>query len=50
MNKTRHPDRALAHKRNGTELRCISGYDYVYEVTSKWSPEKKRSVKITGKL
>jgi hypothetical protein len=50
MKKTSHPDWALAHKRKGTELRLISGKYYLYEVTSKWSPEKKRPVKITGKL
>lgn len=50
MKKTSHPEWALAHKRKGTELRCIYGNYYLYEVTSKWSPEKKRPVKITGKL
>ncbi|MDR3011604.1 MAG: hypothetical protein LBU70_00100, partial [Chitinispirillales bacterium] len=45
-----HPEWALAHKRKGTELRLISGKYYLYEVTSEWSPEKKRPVKITGKL
>ncbi|MDR0331035.1 MAG: hypothetical protein LBH93_04950, partial [Chitinispirillales bacterium] len=50
MAKTSHPGWALAHKRKGTELRLISGKYYLYEVTSKWSPEKKRPVKITGRL
>jgi len=49
-NKSLHPDWALACKRKGTELRRINGRYYLYEVTSKWNPEKKRSVKITGKL
>ena len=48
--KTLHPEWALACKRKGTELRLINGKYYLYEVTSKWNPEKKRSVKITGKL
>jgi len=48
--KSLHPEWALACKRKGTELRCLSGKYYLYEVTSKWNPEKKRSVKITGKL
>jgi len=48
--KTSHPAWALAFKRKGTELRLLNGRYYLYEVTSKWSPEKKRSVKITGKL
>ena len=48
--KSLHPEWALACKRKGTELRRINGRYYLYEVTSKWNPEKKRSVKITGKL
>ncbi|UCE53602.1 MAG: transposase [Desulfobacterales bacterium] len=48
--KTKHPDWALKYKRKGTELRLIKGHYYLYEVTSKWNPEKKRSQKITGKL
>jgi hypothetical protein len=50
MNSSPHPEWALAHKRKGTELRLIKGAYYLYEVSSKWSPEKKRAVKITGKL
>ena len=30
------------------EVRCIRGFYYVYRVTSKWDPEKRRSKKITG--
>lgn len=48
--KSPHPDWALSHKRPGTELRLIRGHYYLYEVTSKWNPQKKRSQKITGKL
>ena len=48
--KTSHPEWALACKRKGTELRCLNGKYYLYAVTSKWNPDKKRSVKITGKL
>ena len=47
---TTHPQWALKHKKKGTELRCINGYYYLYEVTSKWNPEIKRSKKITGRL
>ena len=47
--KTLHPEWALACKRKGTELRLLKGKYYLYEATSKWNPEKKRSVKITGK-
>jgi transposase len=45
-----HPEWALAFKRKGTELRHFNGRYYLYEVSSKWNPQKKRSVKITGKL
>jgi hypothetical protein len=31
-------------------LRLIGGNYYLYEISSKWSPEKKRAMKITGKL
>jgi hypothetical protein len=48
--KSSHPEWALAFRRKGTELRLLNGRYYLYEVTSKWSSEKKRSVKITGKL
>jgi hypothetical protein len=48
--KSLHPEWALACKRKGTELRLINGRYYLYQVTSKWNPEKKRSIKITGKL
>lgn len=48
--KSSHPEWALACKRKGTELRLLNGQYYLYEVTSKWNTEKKRSVKITGKL
>ena len=44
-----HPDWAIAHKRKGTELRCIRGKYYLYEVTSNWDKDRKRPVKKTGK-
>lgn len=43
----KHPQWALKHKRKGTELRLINGHYYLYEITSKWNPQKKRSQKIT---
>lgn len=49
MKKSVHPEWALKHKRKGTELRCIRGRYYLYEVSSKWDKEKKRPKKITGK-
>ena len=45
-----HPKWATKHKRRGTELRYINGKYYLYEVTSKWDPDKKRSQKISGKI
>jgi transposase len=48
--KPPHPAWALQHKQKGTELRLINGTYYLYQVTSKWNPEKKRPQKITGKL
>jgi len=48
--KSPHPEWALACKRKGTELRHLNGSYYLYEVTSKWDRDKKRSKKITGKL
>lgn len=46
----KHPTWALKHRKSGTELRLIKGHYYLYEVTSKWNKEKKRSQKITGKI
>jgi len=46
----KHPDWAIQHKRKGTELRFIKGNYYLYQVSSKWDPVKKKSRKITGKL
>lgn len=48
MNKL--PEWVLNHKKKGTEIRFLSGRYYMYEVSSKWNPEKKRAQKITGKL
>lgn len=44
-----HPEWALAHKTKGTELRCIRGKYYLYQVSSTWDKNKKRAVKKTGK-
>ena len=49
MQKT-HPSWALKHRKPGTELRFINGHYYLYEVSSKWNNETKRSQKITGKI
>lgn len=44
-----HPSWALAHKKKNTELRCIRGRYYLYQVSSAWDKERKRPVKKTGK-
>lgn len=44
------PDWVLKHKPKGTEVRLLNNTYYVYAVTSKWNPDKKRAQKITGKL
>jgi len=45
-----HPEWVLKHRKPGTEIKCIKGYYYVYEVSSVWDPEKKRPRKISGAL
>lgn len=45
-----HPEWALAHKRKNTEIRCFGTKYYLYQISSRWDKERKRSVKITGKL
>lgn len=46
--KAEHPQWALDQKRPGTELRCIRGKYYLYECSSFYDKEKKRSRKKTG--
>lgn len=41
------PDWALEHKRKGTQITRVNNNYYLYKVTSKWNPDKKRSQKIT---
>ena len=45
----KHQEWALKFKTKNTELRCIKGRYYLYNITSKWDPLKKRPQKITGK-
>ena len=50
MEKTsKHPQWALAQKKPGTELRCIRGKYYLYECSSFYDKESKRTRKKTGK-
>jgi predicted transposase YbfD/YdcC len=44
-----HPDWVLKHKMPNTEIRHIRGRYYLYNITSVWSPEKKRTQKKTLK-
>lgn len=48
MKKNSFPDWVLQHKRSGTEVRCIKGRYYLYEVSSKWDKTLKRPKKKTG--
>lgn len=42
-----HPEWALKYKTINTELRNIRGKYYLYNITSKWDPKKKRTKKVT---
>ena len=45
----KHPQWALAQKKPGTELRCIRGKYYLYECSSFYDKELKKTRKKTGK-
>lgn len=44
-----HPAWVLKHKMPNTEIRCIRGRYYLYNITSVWCPEKNRTKKKTLK-
>jgi len=44
-----YPDWVLKHKKKGTNISCINGRYYLYEVRSAWNKEKGRAQKITDK-
>ena len=44
-----YPEWVEKHRKAGTNISCIRGKYYLYEVTSKWDPQKKRAQKKTGK-
>ncbi|MDR1757409.1 MAG: hypothetical protein LBR51_00395 [Bacteroidales bacterium] len=44
------PEWATKYRTKGVELRCINGNYYLYQMSSRWNKEKKRTQKITGKL
>jgi hypothetical protein len=50
MKKSPHPKWATRHRTSGTELRRIQDKYYLYEVSSRWDPKKKRPQKISGKI
>ncbi|HEY5234534.1 MAG TPA: ISAs1 family transposase [Rhabdochlamydiaceae bacterium] len=45
----KYPEWVSKHKLPNTEIRCIRGRYYLYNITSVWSPEKKRTKKVTLK-
>lgn len=47
MTQSKHPLWATAHKKPGTELKCIKGRYYLYEVKSVYDKTIKRSRKIS---
>lgn len=49
-NESPHPDWALSHKKQGTELRCINSKYYLYEYKTVYDPTRKRAKKVSGKL
>jgi transposase len=44
------PKWVLKHKKKGTEVRYFNGRYYLYRISSRWDPEKKRARKITEKF
>lgn len=44
-----YPEWVTKHRRKGTNISCIRGKYYLYEVGSKWNKEKGRAQKITKK-
>lgn len=43
------PEWAKKYRKEGTEVKDIGGNYYLYKISSRWDPEKKRSKKITDK-
>lgn len=42
-----HPEWVLKHKQKNSEIRYLNGRYYLYKITSKWDPDKKRTKKVT---
>ena len=45
-----YPEWVTKHRRKGTNISCIRGKYYLYEVGSKWNKEKGRAQKITKNI
>jgi hypothetical protein len=45
-----HPEWAVAHRKQGTELRHINGRYYLYEYRTVYDADRKRPRKVSGKL
>lgn len=50
METSKHPQWAVAHRKPGTELRCLKGKYYLYSYTTVYNKDKKGAKKISGKL
>lgn len=50
MIKKKHPIWATKYREPGKELRLLNGRYYLYEISARYDPERKRSVKVTGKI
>ena len=50
METSKHPQWAVAHRKPGTELRCLNGKYYLYSYTTVYNKDKKGAKKISGKL
>ena len=44
-----YPEWVEKYRKSGTNISCIRGKYYLYEVSSKWDSQKKRAQKKTGK-
>jgi hypothetical protein len=47
---SQYPEWVLTHKRAGSEVKFINGHYYLYETSSHWDAERKRSRKRSGKI
>ena len=45
-----HPEWVLKFKTKNTEIRHVKGRYYLYNITSRWCPEKKRTKKLPSTM